>query len=376
MLLFWVLAGLIAAGAAVLILVRARAAERATRPADPEMEVYRRQLSEIDELAERGLLGAEELKAARAEAGRRLLGHAGKAGAVSDAAAPSGGRVWIIAAAVAAPLLALAGYLAIGSPGLPDQPYLARLKGWQTTARTDPTSLTIAQMQAVLEVVAAERPGDPQPLMYLAKLQGSQGDVTGAARTLKRITALAPNNAEAWAMLGEARAALKNGDVDADARAAFERAHELDPSMIEPRYLLGRADIADGRPEAGLDRWRAIAAEIPAGEQKTILEGQIAEVARTGRLPAPPAQAQAEAAPTEGREQAAFIQSMVDRLAARLKAQPDDPQGWARLIRAYGVLGQTDKQGAAIAEARRIFKDRPDALGTALAGAPAPTLPR
>jgi len=100
-------------------------------------------------------------------------------------------------------------------------------------------------------------------------------------------------------------------------------------------------------------------------------------VVKTGRLPGEtePGQ-QAAAAPAEGQQQAAFIQSMVDRLATRLKSQPDDPQGWARLIRAYGVLGQTDKRDAAIAQARRQFKDRPDALKTALAGAAAPTLGR
>ncbi len=65
---------------------------------------------------------------------------------------------------------------------------------------------------------------------------------------------------------------------------------------------------------------------------------------------------------------------MVDRLAKRLQTQPDDPQGWARLIRAYGVLGRKDRQDAAVAEARRLFKDRPDALRTALAGQTAPAL--
>ncbi len=68
-----------------------------------------------------------------------------------------------------------------------------------------------------------------------------------------------------------------------------------------------------------------------------------------------------------GGDQAAFIQSMVDRLAGELKARPDDPAGWARLIRSYGVLGQADRRRAAIDQARRLFKDRPAALATALA---------
>ena len=45
------------------------------------------------------------------------------------------------------------------------------------------------------------------------------------------------------------------------------------------------------------------------------------------------------------------INAMVSGLAARLKANPNDPQGWLRLIRAYSVLGETDKAKAALATA-------------------------
>ena len=71
MILFWLIAALLSGGATVLIL--ARAAGRREAAADPSLEVYRRQLTEIDDLAERGLLGPEEQRSAHAEAGRRLL---------------------------------------------------------------------------------------------------------------------------------------------------------------------------------------------------------------------------------------------------------------------------------------------------------------
>jgi cytochrome c-type biogenesis protein CcmH len=67
-------------------------------------------------------------------------------------------------------------------------------------------------------------------------------------------------------------------------------------------------------------------------------------------------------------DQRAFIQSMVDRLAARLKDQPEDPQGWARLIRAYGVLGETDRQKAAVAEVERRYASRPAIMRSILQG--------
>lgn len=371
MILFWLIAALLSGGATVLIL--ARAAGRREAAADPSLEVYRRQLTEIDDLADRGLLGAEEQRSAHAEAARRLLRAADEAPKTPPSPALGRtGRRATLAAAVLAPLLALGGYLALGSPGTPDQPFAARLKAWRAG---DPSRLNLPELAAVLQSIAAERPRDPQPLLFLARVQGAEGDLNAAARTLQRATALAPRSAEAWGALGETLIELGQGEVTADARAAFERARALDPAEPAARYYLARADIAAGDVQGGLARWRELLAALPASDpRRAALEAEIAAVERAGRLPAAGAQA-AATAPAERGQEAAFIQSMVDRLAARLKTQPDDPAGWARLIRAYGVLGQTAKRDAAIAQARTLFKDRPDALKTALAGdVPAPPL--
>jgi cytochrome c-type biogenesis protein CcmH len=371
--LFWAVAALIAGGAALLMLARASAAERSAAPVDPELEVYRRQLGEIDELAERGLLGPDEQRAAHAEAGRRLLGQAGRR--QDEARAPAGaGRRWVLAAAIAAPLLALGGYMVLGSPGFPDQPYKSRLAGWLAASRSSPMSLTVPQMRAVLEVYAAQRPNDPEAVKYLADVEAAEGDYATAVKHFQRATALNPNDAEAWARLGTAMANMNNG-VDDDAVAAFRRAHQLAPDDPKLAYMLGYALIADRMAPQGLAEWRALAGRLdPADKQRAVVEAQIAEVERTGRPPADAAEAAPGAAQAGTQQQAAFIQSMVEGLAARLKAKPEDPEGWARLIRAYGVLGQTQKRQAAIDAARQQFKDRPDALKTALAGEAAPPI--
>ncbi|HSZ11752.1 MAG TPA: hypothetical protein VK759_06230, partial [Rhizomicrobium sp.] len=63
-----------------------------------------------------------------------------------------------------------------------------------------------------------------------------------------------------------------------------------------------------------------------------------------------------------GGGQAPDISAMVAGLAARLKTQPNDLQGWERLIRAYTVLGDSDKAHAALADARKTFASQSDAL--------------
>lgn len=46
---------------------------------------------------------------------------------------------------------------------------------------------------------------------------------------------------------------------------------------------------------------------------------------------------------------------MVAGLAARLKTQPNDPESWQRLVRAYSVLGDADKAKAALADGRKAM---------------------
>jgi cytochrome c-type biogenesis protein CcmH len=53
---------------------------------------------------------------------------------------------------------------------------------------------------------------------------------------------------------------------------------------------------------------------------------------------------------------------MVAGLAARLAAQPDDPEGWVRLVRSYAVLGDGVKRDAALKQARVRFASRADVL--------------
>ena len=49
-------------------------------------------------------------------------------------------------------------------------------------------------------------------------------------------------------------------------------------------------------------------------------------------------------------------------LAARLAVEPDNPQGWVRLVRSYAVLGQAAARDAALSQARRRYADDPAML--------------
>jgi cytochrome c-type biogenesis protein CcmH len=71
-----------------------------------------------------------------------------------------------------------------------------------------------------------------------------------------------------------------------------------------------------------------------------------------------PSQADVEAAgQMSGEDRLAFIRSMVARLATRQEEQPENLDGWLRLARAYGVLGEADHAKAALDRAEALVQD-------------------
>jgi cytochrome c-type biogenesis protein CcmH len=345
MFVFWIVAGVLSAAAAGLILFRAAGAASRAEPVDPTPWVYRRQLAEIDELAERGLIGESERRGAHAEAGRRLLAAADKPGEAWGAETPGRGAVMV--AAIVAPALALALYLAVGAPGVPDQPFAGRLKRWELS---NPASLAPAELAAVLRKVVGERPDDVEGLRYLAIAEGASQNPGGAVRALRRALRLAPERPDLWEMLGEALMYENNGQMSPAARAAFEETLKRDPEAVGPRFHMARARIESGDRAGGLADWRALFARIPSNDPRyAALQSAIAE--------AESAPAAASAPP-----QLAAIRGMVAGLAERLRANPDDPEGWVRLVRSYAVLGDAAKRDAALKQARAHYISQPDVL--------------
>jgi cytochrome c-type biogenesis protein CcmH len=156
--------------------------------------------------------------------------------------------------------------------------------------------------------------------------------------------------------------------------------------------------MAAGDLAGGLASWRSLAATLaPDDPRRRGLMAEIDQAARAVGLVAPaqgPAQDQGPdqdqaagqaSASGQARQpqlppgQMAFIRSMVASQAADLKAHPDNPDGWARLVRSYGVLGDSVAQAQALATAERQFAGRPEVIarikGEATAAVPTTTPP-
>lgn len=345
MIAFWAATGLLAAVAAVLVLLRAARAATAVGSEDPTLAVYRRQLAEIDDLAQRGLIGAEEQRTAHAEAGRRLLTAADQ-GAVAWTQDPKDRRI-ALAAAAFAPLAALGLYLMIGSPGLADASLHSRLEAWRNA---DLQTLPPQALAAVLRQVTKERPTDPEAFRYLALAEGAAENPSEAGRALRHAITLAPRRADLWELLGQSLISENGGQPSAESDNAFREALKRDPKAVAARFHLARSKVMAGDKAGGIADWRALMGDMPAEDPRRAALAQAITEAQS-ETPA------VAAAPAGG--QLEMIRGMVAGLAARLESQPDDAEGWVRLVRSYAVLGETAKRDAALAQARKQFAGKP-----------------
>ena len=331
------------------------------RSGGSDMAVYRDQLDEIERDRAAGLIGETEAGAARVEISRRLLAAAATAQATSSPSDATSGawrrRAAAVVSLLALPVLAAGFYVWLGSPELASKQPVAQSEG-------APAQQSVESLVAQVEAHLKRNPEDGRGWEILApvymRLDRYSDSVTAWRNTLQ----LLGESAERDADLGEALTAEANGVVTAKAKAAFVRAATLDRTLVTARYYLGLAAEQDGERDKAAKIWRDLIAEAPAGAfWLTDVRNALARVASNStQPPGPSAAPMAAAADQPPEQQTAMIQSMVDRLAARLKQDGSDVDGWVRLARSYKVLGQPDKARAAVADAQQALTGDPGKL--------------
>lgn len=324
-----------------------------------ESVVYQDQLAEIDRDLANGLIGETEGAAARVEIGRRLLAAADaeQTGAVSSSLRLR--RAVAVVALIGVPVLAGSLYLHLGSPALPDFPLASR-------ARTPVAGQSLDQLVAQVQSHLEKNPTDGRGWSVLAPVLGRLGRFDDAAQAFRNAIRYDGDSAARRAGLGEALAGAANGVVTAEAKAEFERAVALDADEPKARYFLGVAAEQDGRPKDAAALWQDMLSKAPPDAPwRPVLETALARVgaavptqtedSASAKVPALSNDTIASVQGMSEGDRGAMIRGMVDRLAARLKQNGDDVEGWLRLARAYMVLKEPDNARAARDDARRAL---------------------
>lgn len=321
-----------------------------------EAEVYRDQLDEIERDSRRGTIGAAEAEAARIEVARRLIAASEATSKEEDTGRTARNRRRAVAllALILLPISAGILYLGLGRPDLSDQPLASRAPG--------DVAGPLADLVRRVEEELKKRPDDGQGWEVIAPVYLRAGDPARAAEAFQNAIRLLGSNADREAGLGEALTLAAGGRVTPEAGAAFERAAKLDPGQARARFYLGRQAEQAGDAAKAADIYRNLLKDAP---REATWRGMVAQaLAQTalgaeGQMPAVDPQQLEGVSPNE---RLATIRGMVEGLATRLNSAPDDLGGHLRLIRAWTMLGETDKAKAQAEAARKAFAANPDAL--------------
>lgn len=351
--LWIVLAILTALVAAILLYPLSRRGDASAAVNAEEVEVYRDQMKELERDKAQGLISGEDAEYARAEIGRRLLAAAGQATGAPVHKTRHG--VWrsiaVGTVTVVPPALGLCLYIALGNPGLPDQPLEARLEN-----PGNDLQLLVAKAERHL----AQSPDDGAGWDILAPIYLRSNRVGDAEMAFRNAIRLLGPTANRLSGLGETLVSANDGIVTEDARSAFEEAARLEPENMRAHFYVALGLEQAGRTADARAAFEAIAKASPAdapwlglidehirknGGQDSASSSSAAGATAPGN---PTAEDVAAAEDLSQDDRQAMVRGMVDSLAARLEADPANIEGWLRLVRSYMVLGERDKATAAL----------------------------
>jgi len=285
--------------------------------------------------------------------------------------------------------LALAGALgaavqatvaSLQAPALPDASVSAppgHGAGGPAVAGAQGEAQGFENLVARLEASLKEDPSDAGRWALLGRSYIALGRTADAAKAFEEAVARTdPPDPGLIGEYGETLVAAAQGRIPPDAEAAFARVLTLQPDDARARYYMAMAraekgDVAGARadletllrtaPEGA--PWRATVfealqdlggnPEIPADVAPKPAGGApAAPAADAPRGPSPADVAAAQDMSPEDRRE--MIRGMVDGLAARLEANPDDFQGWIRLANSYMVLREPAKASDALRQALKL----------------------
>ena len=365
MILFWIIAGVLTLVAAVVLAAPLFDTRKFKSEDAFALEVYRDQLAELTRDEQRGLLTPEQARAAQIEIERRIL--ALDEGKKFQPARPPSHHL-TLAMAVILPLAGFGLYLMLGSPHLPSQSAMDRLA--EERSRTSP------EIQA-LEAKVAQSPSDAQSWIDLGRAYVDAERTKDAKDSFAKAMALGRKEPDLLRQFAHAAILAEGGRVTSEAQSALQRALSADPGDPTARFFLALAKAQNQDVEGALTDWLTLEQQLPPeaplrrlltenidkaarqlGKDPAKLPGRT--VGRAGGLAGPSAEDMAAAAQMTPEQRQAFIESMVERLAAKMKEEPENLEGWIRLANAYGVLGKREAARAAWAEAAKRAPSRLD----------------
>jgi cytochrome c-type biogenesis protein CcmH len=273
---------------------------------EANIAIYKDQLRSLESDLAAGKLAREDYERSRTEVAARLLEDVS---AGESAAAPRPGRTSLIVVGAAVPLLAIAIYLATGTPQA------------MKPEREMPDAAQIEGMVARLAAKMREHPEDVEGWKMLGRSYTVLGRYPQAVDAYAKAAQRAPRDSELLADFADALAMVHGQSLQGEPERLVERALAIDPHNLKALALSGTAAYERKDYAKAAQIWSRMLPLVPEGSEDARAIAQNVEEARSLAGIGAPAKAQEKPAP----KAAAGVRGVV-KLSAGLKGkvQPDD----------------------------------------------------
>ncbi len=249
------------------------------------------------------------------------------------------------------------------------------------TSSLDSVDSMIARLQARLE----QNPDDVEGWRMLGWSFFNLDRYAKAAEAYERAASQRPQNDDYLTSWGESLTMEAGGLVTDEAYELFLKALAINPNNPRANFFKGLRFDQNGDSRAALDLWVELVNNAAledewasslrdrilstASDKQIDISGRLKETTSSftpnsdpssGSISGPSRRQMVEAMAMPEQDRQAMIEGMVARLALRLQQNPDDVDGWERLIHSYQVMGRTTEATESLQFALGYFADDPE----------------
>jgi len=252
-----------------------------------------------------------------------------------------------LAISLSVPVLAVGIYMKLGDPNLMNP-------AMQQAGTASPVDNE--QIRQMLDTLAAKlqaNPDNPEGWTMLARSYRVMGRFEEAKGAFEKAGSFIDTNPDALLDYADVLGNLQGNKLEGKPTALIEQALKISPEHPNGLMLLGVSAYQRADFGGAVQQWEKLLNVLdPTSQDAQQVQANIDDARAQGKLPGgdatklPPVPAAAQA----GAMTPDMINQMVERLANRLKDNPSDHAGWARLANAYKVQGKLDEAAQAYAK--------------------------
>jgi cytochrome c-type biogenesis protein CcmH len=299
--------------------------------------IYREQMEALERDFAKSNISPAEHEAARDELQLRLLDDTDVPAALpkqhTGGSLTSKRTAWAIAMVM--PAGAAAMYVWLGNPAAMSPP------------PATPSAAQVIQMVDTLAERLKANPDNLQGWAMLARSYKVMGRLDEAEAAFVKAGDFVNKDPDLLVDYAELLALRAGNSFEGKPLALLKQALVLEPAHPNGLLISGIAAFQNNDFSGAVAQWEKLLALLqPGSPEAQQIQTNIDEArAKIGQMP--PVDPATVSAMTSEK-----INEMVERLAQRLKSNPDDLEGWARLARAYRVQGRTTEADMADARAK------------------------